>query len=79
VSDLDGDSVAAYDFWGTGTAGGHWLLNGAALPNNQDNFIPGARLSQLTYQAGAGTETIWVRASDGILYGASMRPTPRPC
>jgi hypothetical protein len=57
----------------SGTAappGGHWLLNGAALPNSQDNFVAASQLSQVTYQGGAGTETIWVRASDGIQYGA---------
>jgi hypothetical protein len=70
ASDLDGDSIVQYDFWGSGTAGGHWLLNGNALPNSQDNFIAAAQLSQVTYQGGAGTETIWVRASDGIQYGA---------
>jgi hypothetical protein len=70
ASDQDGDGIAQYDFWGTGTAGGHWLLNGNALPNGQDNFIDTSQLSQVTYQGGAGTETIWMRASDGIQYGA---------
>jgi hypothetical protein len=70
ASDQDGDTIAQYDFWGTGTAGGHWLLNGNALPNSQDNFIDASQLSQVTYQGGDGTETIWVRASDGIQYGA---------
>jgi hypothetical protein len=69
ASDQDGDGIAQYDFWGTGTAGGHWLLNGNALPNSQDNFINASQLSQVTYQGGAGAETIWMRASDGIQYG----------
>jgi hypothetical protein len=69
ASDQDGDGIAQYDFWGTGTAGGHWLLNGNALPNSLDNFIDASQLSQVTYQGGAGTETIWMRASDGIQYG----------
>ena len=58
-------------------------LNGNALPNNQDNFVPASQLSQVTYRGGAGTETIWERASDGIQFGAwvsinATGPTPRP-
>ena len=70
ASDQDGDSIVQYDFWGSGTTGGHWLLNNTALPNGQDNFVDAAQLSQVTYQGGAGTETIWVRASDGVQFGA---------
>ena len=70
ANDQDGDGIAQYDFWGSGSAGGHWLLNGTVLPNGQDNFVAAAQLSLVTYQGGAGTETIWVRASDGIQYGA---------
>jgi hypothetical protein len=70
ASDADGDGIAQFDFWDSSTAGGHWLLNGVALPNGQDNYVNAALLSQVTYQGGAGTETIWVRASDGIQYGA---------
>src|SRR5205814_1334726 len=70
ASDQDGDGIAQYDFWGSGSAGGHWLLNGNALPNSQDNFVAAAQLSQVTYQGGARTETIRTRASDGPQYGA---------
>jgi hypothetical protein len=70
ASDADGDGITQYDFWDTGSAGGHWLLNGVALPNNQENLVPASQLSQVTYQAGGGTETIYERASDGIQFGA---------
>ena len=70
ASDADGDSIVQYDFWDNGQAGGHWLLNGNALPIGQDNFVPASQLSQVTYRGGAGTETIWERASDGIQFGA---------
>jgi Cellulase (glycosyl hydrolase family 5) len=70
ANDQDGDSIIQYDFWGSGTAGGHWLFNNTALANGQDNFVDAAQLSQVTYQGGVGTETIWVRASDGVQYGA---------
>ena len=80
AGDQDGDSIIQYDFWGSGTAGGHWLLNNTALANGQDNFVDAAQLSQVTYQGGVGTETIWVRA-DGVQYGAWTSinaTTPRP-
>ena len=70
AADADTDSIVQYDFWDTGSAGGHWLLNGVALPNNQENLVPASQLSQVTYQAGGGTETIYERASDGIQFGA---------
>ena len=40
------------------------------LPNNQENFVSAAQLSQVTYRGGGGTETIYERASDGILFSA---------
>jgi hypothetical protein len=70
AGDGDADSIVQYDFWDSGQAGGHWLLNGNALPNGQDNFVAGSQLSQVTYRGGAGTETIYERASDGIQFGA---------
>jgi hypothetical protein len=35
-----------------------------------DNFVQTSQLSQVTYRGGAGTETIWERASDGVQYSA---------
>jgi hypothetical protein len=62
--DADGDTLTQYDFWDTGVGGGHWSLNGTALGANKDNFVTPAQLSQVTYTAGSGTDTLWVRASD---------------
>jgi hypothetical protein len=73
ASDQDGDSIVQYDFWGSGTAGGHWLINNTALVNGQDNFVDAAQLSQVTYQGGAGTET--VRGLRLRLRACSRRPT----
>jgi hypothetical protein len=70
ANDADGDSVAQYDFWNTGGGGGQWLLNNVALATNTDNFVNAAQLSQVTYKAGTSSDTIWMRASDGIQYGA---------
>jgi hypothetical protein len=70
AADADTDSIVQYDFYDTGQAGGHWLLNGTAQPDNQILSFSALQLSQITYQGGPGTETIWERASDGIQYGA---------
>jgi hypothetical protein len=70
ATDADADAIVQYDFWDSGQVGGHWFLNGNALPNNQENFVSGAQLSQVTYRGGSGTETIYERASDGILFSA---------
>jgi hypothetical protein len=70
ASDADTDGITQYDFWDTGSGGGRWMLNGTPLGTNQDNFVNAAQLGQVTYKAGSGTDTLWVRASDGIQYGA---------
>ena len=68
--DLDGDPITEYDFWNTGGGGGYFALNGTPLGLNQDNFVSAAQLAQVTYQSGAGTDTLWVRASDGTQWSA---------
>jgi hypothetical protein len=70
AADGDTDGIVQYDFYDSAQAGGHWLLNGVAQPNNQILSFSASQVSQITYRGGAGTETIWERASDGIQYGA---------
>src|SRR6185437_6526176 len=64
-SDPFGSAATEYDVWDTGTGGGHFALNGAALGANQDDVITAAQLSQLSYQSGSGADTLWVRAYNG--------------
>ena len=64
-----GSAATEYDFWDTGKGGDYFALNGTALGANQNNIITAAQLSQLTYQSGSGTDTLWVRANDGTLWG----------
>ena len=68
-SDPFGSAATEYDFWDTGTGGGYFALNGTALGANQNNIITAAQLSQLTYQVGSGTDTLWVEANDGTVWG----------
>ena len=65
ASDPFGDAITEYDFWDTGTGGGHFLRNNQALGANQDNYVSAAQLAQTTYQSGSGADTLWVRVSDG--------------
>jgi hypothetical protein len=70
ASDPDGDAIAQYDFWDTGGGGGYFLVNGAAQSANGDIYVSAAQLSQTAYQAGTGTDTLWVRAYDGTQWSA---------
>jgi hypothetical protein len=70
ASDSDNDTIIQYDFWDTGSGGRRWLLNGNALGTGQDNYVSAAELSQITYRSGTGTDTLYVRAFDGFVWGA---------
>jgi probable HAF family extracellular repeat protein len=65
ASDADGDMIPTYAFWDTGTGGAHFMLNGVGQGTNQEIDVAAAQLSQLSYQSGSGTDTLWVRANDG--------------
>jgi hypothetical protein len=71
VSDADSDAIVQYEFWDDVAGGGTFALNGVALGNNPIP-VSAAQLADLEYAAGAtpGTEQVWVRASDGIGWGA---------
>ena len=64
------DPIATYAFWDTGAAGGHFLIDGVAQATSTEIDVAAAQLSQLTYQPGAGGDTLWVRANDGYVWGA---------
>ena len=65
AKDADGDTITKYAFWDTGSGGGHFVLNGVVQGTNQEIDVTAAQLSQLSYQSGSGTDTLWVRANDG--------------
>jgi hypothetical protein len=68
-SDPLNSPATEYDFWNNGTGGGHFLLTGVALPTGQDNFVTAAQLSQVMLPIRFGTDTLWVRAYDGTVWG----------
>jgi hypothetical protein len=65
ASDPFEDAIAQYDFWDTGSGGGRFMLNGQALGTNQDNYVSAGQLAQASYVSGSGTDTLWVRVSEG--------------
>jgi hypothetical protein len=73
-SDPDMDAMTQYEFLDVGVGGGRFLVNGTAMGEGDGkNFtVTAAQLMQTTYTGGlsAGTETLWVRASDGTAWSA---------
>ena len=72
VSDVDGDTVARYQFWDStaDAASGHWMVNGVAQATGVAIDVAASQLGQTTFQSGSGTDDLWVRASDGIEWSA---------
>ena len=80
ATDSDSDPILSYDFYDVGNGGGHLALNGVTQVNGAILTYTTSQLSQLTYQPGAATDTLYVRASDGAASGAftSFTVTPGP-
>ncbi|MGY4629097.1 hypothetical protein [Bradyrhizobium sp. USDA 4486] len=77
VSDADGDTITQYALWDT-NGNGHWIVNGAAQAANAEVDITAAQLAQTSYQFGSAADQLWVRAYDGILWGAWVPFTATP-
>lgn len=73
VSDLDGsDTVTAYQFWDSTAdqASGHWVVGGQAQGAGVAIDVTPTQFSTATFQSGSGSDHVWVRANDGIAWGA---------
>jgi hypothetical protein len=70
ATDPDQDAIALYDIWNTGAGGGSLMLGSQTLGVGQDNVLTAAQFAQLTYQPGSGTDTLWLRVSDGLAVSA---------
>ncbi|WP_375787265.1 hypothetical protein ACE10Z_06865 [Bradyrhizobium sp. Pha-3] len=69
ATDADGDAITKYALWDSNT-NGRWNVGGTNAQANTEIDITAAQLSQTTYQAGSGTDQLWIRAYDGIAWGA---------
>src|SRR5256885_1579504 len=72
VTDANGDSITQYQLWdSTGDpASGHWIVNGVVQGSNVAIDVTAAQLASTTFQSGSGSDDLWVRANDGIAWGA---------
>jgi hypothetical protein len=65
-NDLDGLTLArAIHVLAIVHSGGSFRRNNQVLGASQENLVSASQLSQTTYQSGSGTDTLWVRVSDG--------------
>ena len=71
VTDADHDPITAYQFWDstTDSSSGHWVVNGVAQGTNVAIDVAASQLSSTTFQSGSVSDDLWVRASDGTLWG----------
>jgi hypothetical protein len=54
----------------SGATTGHFIVNGVSKAPNQYINLTSAQLASASFQSGAGTATLWIRASDGINWSA---------
>ncbi|MGY4318352.1 hypothetical protein [Bradyrhizobium sp. JR3.5] len=69
ATDADGDAITKYALWDSNT-NGRWNVGGVNEPANTEIDVTAAQLAQATYQAGSGTDQLWIRANDGTAWGA---------
>ena len=77
AADVDMDLPVQYDFWDNGAGGEHWVTNGAPGLTNTDNPVNAANLSQVTYQAGSGTDTLGCAQAMVCNLAPGRIPSPR--
>jgi len=72
VTDGDGDTVTAYQFWDStfDASSGHWVVGGVAQAPGQAISVTAAQFTTATFQSGSGSDDLWVQAYDGISWGA---------
>jgi len=70
VSDADNDAITAYQFWDSAGGTGHWVVGGTAQLVGQAVNVTPAQLASATFQSGSGSDHLWVRAFDGVLWSS---------
>lgn len=71
VSDADGDTITNYQLWDetAAAASGRFVINGTAQAANTAIDVSAAQLAQTSFVAGIGTDSLRIRAFDGIGWG----------
>jgi hypothetical protein len=70
-SDTDGDAIVSYQLWdGTSDASsGAWKVNGVVQAANQAIDVTAANLANASFVSGSGSDQLYVRANDGLVWG----------
>ncbi len=70
ASDVDGDLIERYELWDatTSPSSGHWVLNGVATQSNVAIEVTASQLAGTSFQSGSGSDDLWVRANDGLMW-----------
>jgi Ca2+-binding RTX toxin-like protein len=71
VDDADDDAITQYEFWDDVNGGGRFEIDGVQQVAGQTIAVDAAELDDVRYVGGAnaGTERVWVRASDAMAWG----------
>jgi Ca2+-binding RTX toxin-like protein len=72
TTDPDGDPIVKYEFWDDVDGGGRFVKGGIAQAAGTAIAVAADEMPDVAYAAGSGTgtERVWVRASDGVAWGA---------
>jgi len=70
VSTAANDGITAYQFWDStpDSTSGYWTVNGAVQPAGQAINVAPGQLASTTFQTLSGSDRLWVRVSDGVLW-----------
>jgi hypothetical protein len=68
AADPDGDAILTYQFWDPTADGGHFTINGVAQGDNLAITVAAADMASARYKLGSTSDTLWVRASDGLAW-----------
>ncbi len=71
ATDTDGDTITKYQLWDGNTAesSGHWTVNGTVKAAGQAIDVTAADLANTTFQSGSGSDLLYARAFDGLVWG----------
>ncbi len=67
VTDPDGDTITEYALYDA-TGNGHFVVNGITQPSSTEIDLTPTQLAQTVYQSGSGSDQLYARAYDGVLW-----------
>ncbi|MCO5090684.1 hypothetical protein [Bosea sp. (in: a-proteobacteria)] len=71
AADTDGDTITKYQIWdgNANASSGHWTVNGATQDAGRSIEIGASDLANTTFQSGSGSDLLYARAFDGLIWG----------